>query len=225
MIERIVKDGYNSSIFEGARFCGKYEIPYLGNTDVLTPKDMIPFEKRHLIKDKKGVYIHFYMKDESFIQVIRHPEKYIDELNEFEGIITPDNSIYRNMMLGQQIMNTIYNRGIGFYYKKHGLKVIPNVRWGDKRTYEFCFEGLEKGAVYSISTYGCIRSKKDKEHFKNGLEEFIRRLKPKKILVHGAMPSIIFDDYKGLTEFVHYEDRLTRVHRKYNKLSQESEVA
>lgn len=72
------------------------------------------------------------------------------------------------------------------------------------------------GGIYCISTHGCIKRKVDKHYFRQGLEEFIKRLKPKKVLVHGAMPEDIFRKYIGEIEFVHYPSYTSRVFAEVN---------
>lgn len=103
------------------------------------------------------------------------------------------------------------NRAIGVYFQNNGLKVIPNVRWGDDRTFEFAFDGLVPNGIYSISTWGCIGTKEDKNRFKEGLREMIKRLNPNKILVHGNMPDYIFSEFNGRVEFINYESWTSRV--------------
>ncbi|EHR31820.1 hypothetical protein HMPREF9709_01809 [Helcococcus kunzii ATCC 51366] len=76
------------------------------------------------------------------------------------------------------------------------------------------FDGLEMGGIYCISTHGCIERKVDQHYFKQGLEEFIEKLKPKKVLVHGEMPEDIFRKYIDKAEIVHYPSYTSRVFAK-----------
>lgn len=92
--------------------------------------------------------------------------------------------------------------------------MIPNVRWGDERTYKrlistelpFAFLGLEKCGIYSIGTYGCCKTSEYKHHLREGLRSFIEEIEPKIILVYGAMPDSIFGEFKKDVQFVHYDD-------------------
>ena len=102
---------------------------------------------------------------------------------------------------------------LGVYYQNNGIKVIPNVRWGDSRSYEFCFEGLEKEGTYAIGSYGQIKKKENLYYFEKGLEEFFKRLNPKKVYVYGTMPDSIFDKYKSRTELIPIEPYTSKVHR------------
>ena len=37
--------------------------------------------------------------------------------------------------------------------------MTPSVNWGDESTFDFCFEGIEKGSVVAVST--CMASEHD----------------------------------------------------------------
>lgn len=107
--------------------------------------------------------------------------------------------------------NTYMNRAIDVYLQNNGVKVIPNIRWGDDRIFEFAFDGLEVNGIYAVSTWGCIGIKKDKNRFKEGIREMIKRLNPNKILVHVDMPVCIFGEFKGQVEFINYKSWTSRV--------------
>jgi hypothetical protein len=108
------------------------------------------------------------------------------------------------MPLVLQITNTYFNRAVGHYFQTKGLKVIPNIRWSTKKSFDFCFDGADEKGIVSISTHGCIKSIESKYHFRQGLEQMLIRLKPKTVLVHGWMPDEIFKDYLKETEFRNY---------------------
>lgn len=198
-----VDDGYSSYLVDGATFAGKYEIPELLRQEIDIPKGMIPFDKRH--KENKDFAVHFYMHDKTFRQVIKHAERYVGELKEFACVISPDCSLYRDMPLCLQITNTYMNHAVGFFFQKQGIKVIPNVRWGDERSYEFCFVGVPKNGMVSISTHGCIHSDENKHYFRIGLERMLLEVRPKIVLVHGPMPDEVFKDMLPKANFVHFD--------------------
>ena len=211
MSKTIIDDGYSSYLVEGATFIGKYQIPSLPKHDeILIPKDMIPFDKRNVVKEK-DLAIDFYMHDVTFRQILTSTSKYLDELSRFAAVISPDCSLYRDMPLCLQITNTYMNRAVGFYLQKHGVYVIPNVRWGDKRSFEFCFQGLPTNDIVCISTHGCIKGEENKYYFKLGLEEMLIVLKPQVVLVHGSVPDEVFSDFLSETKFVHYESYISKM--------------
>jgi hypothetical protein len=91
------------------------------------------------------------------------------------------------------------------YLQKQGIKVIPNVRWGDERSFEFCFDGVPKNNIVSVSTHGCIHSNENKHYFRIGLEAMLKEVRPKIVLVHGEMPEEVFTGLLDSANFVHYD--------------------
>lgn len=211
MSKTIIDDGYSSYLVEGATFVGKYQIPALPKHDkILIPKDMIPFDKRNVVKEK-DLALNFYMHDVKFKQVLTSTSKYLDELSRYTAVISPDCSLYRDMPLCLQITNTYMNRAVAFYLQRHGVYVIPNVRWGDERSFEFCFQGLSINDIVSISTHGCIQGYENKYYFRLGLEQMLKVLKPQVVLVYGYMPDEVFSNFLSQAKFVHYPSYISKV--------------
>lgn len=211
MSKTIIDDGYSSYLVDGATFVGKYQIPSIPKHDeILIPKDMIPFDKRNVVKER-DLAIDFYMHDVTFRQILTSTSKYLAELSRFTAVISPDCSLYRDMPLCLQITNTYMNRAVGFYLQKHGVYVIPNVRWGDERSFEFCFQGLPTNDIVCISTHGCIKSEENRYYFRLGLEEMLNVLKPQVVLVHGPMPDEVFSDFLDEMMFVHYQSYISKM--------------
>ena len=100
------------------------------------------------------------------------------------------------MPLVMQLWNIYRSRAIGCWLQINGIKVIPNVRFGDERTYHCCCDGLPKQSVIAIGTHGTIKNSLDREIFINGLEVVIRKLKPITIVIYGSAPESIFSKYK-----------------------------
>lgn len=217
-MKTIVDDGFAPYLVKGAKFAGKYQIPILLKQKISLPKDfdLVAFNERKNAKNKKHKSIHFYMHDIMFKQVITSTKRYINDFKEYGYVITPDCSLYLDQPLCLQIVNTYLNRAVGFFLQQNGIKVIPNIRWGDERTYEFCFEGAPKNYIISVSTLGCIRSYEEKYYFKKGLKEAIRVLKPKIIIVHGAAPKEVFKEFMKQTKFIFFESSTSRRRRKQN---------
>jgi hypothetical protein len=177
------------------------------------PTDIIPFEKAKKAVNRRA-YVHFYMHDKYFSDILTSTTKYLDLLKQFDGVITPDCS----MLIGQapclQQTNTYFNRAVGFYLQKQGIPVIPNIRWSDESSFSYCFLGVPVNDKVAISTHGCIRSNAQKEMFRKGLYEMLSVLTPKDVIVHGYMPEVVFDEYKKFTNFHRYASQFERTHIK-----------
>jgi len=214
MKKTILDDGFHQYLTEGANFIippGIPELMELHNAQV--PRDIIPFEKAKKATNKRA-YVHFYMHDKYFSDVLTSTSKYLDLLKQFDGVITPDCS----MLIGQvpciQQVNTYFNRAVGFFLQKHGIPVIPNVRWSDESSFEYCFLGVPVNDIIAVSTHGCIRSNNQKEIFRRGLYAALSKLTPHDVVVHGYMPQSVFGEYEQFTRFHRYASQFERTHNK-----------
>lgn len=216
--QTVIDDGFRADLVRSAEFKGIFEIPYINPPKkIILPNDTIPFSLMDRTKDYSE-FVVFYEHDIKFADIIMATDEYLDDLKNFPGVVSPDCSLYRDMPLVLQIANTYMNRAIGHYLQMHGINVIPNVRWGDERSYttsvlpeRFAFIGLPKHSIVSIGTYGCIQSRENKRYFREGLVAMLDELEPEYVLVYGSMPDAIFGDLKDRTTFVHYKDWTSKV--------------
>lgn len=188
-------DVFKSKLVDGAQFSERYEFPLLKQA-ACKPRRAIPFDKASKSKGEHEQWVHFYIHDRNFECVWNNPTQYLDMLKRFEGVITPDFSLYREMPLAMQIWNTYRNRAMGYWMQSNGISIVPNVRWGDERTYHFAFEGLPIGGTLAISTNGCIQKKLERYYFKKGLAQMVKELSPKTIINYSYTPDDIFEEYR-----------------------------
>ena len=144
MKKTILDDGFHNYLVEGASFVGSPGIPSLMNLkNIQIPKGLIPFEKIKHTTNKRQ-YVHFYMHDKFFADVLTTTKKYVDLLKEFDGVISPDCT----MLIGQSPCllqtNTYFNRAVGFYLQRQGIPVIPNIRWSDEIALNIVFLESQK---------------------------------------------------------------------------------
>ena len=143
-------DVFKSGLVEGASFSPVYEFPLVKQT-VFKPMKAIPFDKA-ISSTKYDHWIHFYIHDRQFERIWNNPKQYLAFLKRFQGVITPDFSLYRDLPLAMQIWNTYRNRAVAYWLQSNGVNIVPNIRWGDERTYSFAFEGIEnKGVLYRLA--------------------------------------------------------------------------
>ena len=160
-------------------------------------------------------WVHFYQHDYKFERIWNQPSKYLNVLKDFSGVITPDFSLYRELPLAMQIWNTYRNRAIAYWLQSNGVNIVPNIRWGDERTYDFAFEGIEQGGTVAVSTNGCIQDKKDRFYFINGLLKLIKILKPDVIVNYSCTPDDIFEQCKDYgVEIIQIENYAITIRKK-----------
>lgn len=168
---------------ENFKMVGKYDIP-------LIKKQNIDLEKIELLNfnnikynDIKNINktIQFFTYDYRFDYVYTHPYLAIEKLKQYYCLLSPDYSLYTNMSLSVQIKNTFKNRWCGAFFQSMGLKVIPTIEWSDERSFDFCFDGIEKGSIVAVSTYGKKHCEKE---FMKGYDEMLKRIEPSAIICY-----------------------------------------
>ena len=210
----IIDDGFQQRLTERATLVGAPGIPMLMDLhNAQVPRDMIPFGKARKCPDKRK-YIHFYMHDREFSRVLTATDHYIDLLKLYDGVITPDCTLLIGQSPCLQQTNTYMNRAVGFYLQKNGIPVIPNIRWSDESSFEYCFLGVPLGSMVCVSTHGCITSREERRMFKTGMSAMLDAIHPKVVLVHGFMPESIFGEFSGQIEFYRYASQFERTHVK-----------
>ncbi|MBO4497763.1 MAG: DUF4417 domain-containing protein [Lachnospiraceae bacterium] len=214
----VITDGCNPELVSGADFDGAFEIPVIKKpSKIMVPKGMVPFSKMDRVEPEKFAVCEYEM-DREFADLLRYTDKYIPEIRKYQAFVSPDASLYWDMPFAAQVVNKYRSNAIGYYFQKKGIYVIPNVRWGDERTYttkvfpeKLAFLGVEKHSIVSIGSYGIVKKKEEKKHFKAGLEAMLETLEPETVLVYGSMPEEVFQEYLNYTEFVKYPDWTTYI--------------
>ena len=216
-IENLVDEGFRVSLVEWAFFDGVFEIPHIPGPDkTVIPKGMVPFSLRNH-SDNFEDFVCFYEHDIKFREILTNTENCVEDLKRFPGIVSPDCSLYIDAPLCVQIADIYLNRAIGYYLQQQGIYVVPNIRWGDERTYtsdylgeKVAFQGVDKHSIVSVGTSGQIQSSEAKRYFREGLVEMLNELEPEVVLVYGSMPEKIFGDLKDRTHFIAFPDWMTR---------------
>ena len=198
------KDVFNAFLVENANYAGKEEIPIINPYSGTLPEKMVLFSKRHQI-EKELSWLCFYEDDYKFEKIWRNPKLHLETFSKFKGIILPDFSLFRDMPYNVQVNNIYRSRAIGSWLQSLGISVIPNIRWGDARTYDIACLGVSKNNVIAVGSHGQMKDLDDKRHFINGLDYVVEKLRPITILVYGALPDDVFDWYRiqGIN-IVHY---------------------
>lgn len=204
-------DVFRSFLVEDADYEGYIELPKIKTSNFI-PEQLVPFSKAMSKSwNDFDCWVMFYEHDVKFERLWNNPKKYLEKLKKFKGVISPDFSLYRNMPLVMQQWNTYRSRALAVWLQNNGIEVIPNVRFNDERTYNFCFAGIEKFKTIAVGTHGCIKNKIDKDYFEKGLAELVKRLSPKTIIVYGAAPDDIFKVYKDAgIEIISFESEFSK---------------
>lgn len=206
------KDVFNSFLVALACYCGVFEFPRIYPCYDI-PNRLISFSKSISCKDYDQ-WVHFFEDDYLFERIWRNPKRYLENLKKYNGVILPDFSVYRDMPYVMQLWNIYRSRAIGCWLQANGVKVIVDVRFGDKRTFRCACDGVSKHCVIAIGTHGTLKNRKDRRIFVAGLEEIVKILQPKVIVVYGCAPDAIFSKYKekGI-RIVHFDSAFATSHK------------
>lgn len=188
-----------------------WQMPIIEN-DNFIPSDLIGFNYAKS-NENKNCGIHFYVDDYQFERVWNYPEKYVDVLEQYECILSPDFSLYLDMPMPMKIWNIYRSRLVGQYFQSRGIKVIPTISWAEKDTFSFCFKGIPKGSIVSISTIGVKQDPNALEIWRAGVDEMIKQIEPKTILVYGGKLDY---DYKDI-EVYYFDNKVTENWQKENE--------
>lgn len=207
------KDVFRAFLVQNASYDGDLEIPCIDPQNKI-PKNVIAFSKAINSNDYTS-WIHFYEDDAAFERLWNNPRKYLPILKRFEGVISPDFSLYRDMPLVMQQWNIYRSRAIAHWLQENGISVIANVRWGDERTFAASCLGVPNKSIISIGSHGCIKLISERNYFISGLNYVVNTLNPRIIIVYGSAPDYIFEKYKNIgIKIIQFDSEYMSTHRK-----------
>ncbi len=179
--QNILNLGYAQ--FEGV---GKYDFPQLDSVSVENLED-IPLQGFNFAlkeQNPRKVGVHFFLHDYQFERVWNYPDRYIELLQRFAFVLSPDFSQYQDMPSACRIYNMYRNRWCARYWQDHNIAVIPTVSWSDNASLEYCLDGIPKHSTIAISTMGDGRWGNYAD-LKSKWPYIIGNLQPTKILLYG----------------------------------------
>ena len=166
-----------------------YGMPMMQATQTVGDK-FLRFADWKEVSDYENYIAHFFYDDYKFIAAWREPEKYIDRLRQFKAVVSPDFSVYTDFPRALQILACYRRQWCGAYWQSLGIDVIPDVIWGDRKSYDYCFDGVPKHSTVAVSSVGVKLDKDwncDEGIFIQGYEEMLKRLEPTTILFYGDL--------------------------------------
>ena len=185
-----------------------YGFPAISATQTVGDK-MIRFCDWKEVDDPENYIAHFYYDDYKFISAWREPDKYIDRLSRFKAVVAPDFSLYTDFPIALQILSCYRRQWCAAYWQSLGLDVIPDVVWGEKKSFDFCFDGIPKHSTVAVSTVGVKRDKDwnnaTDSLFRDGYNAMLERLEPTTILFYGDMIEGLEGNIVKIPSF--YEER------------------
>lgn len=185
-------DIFHSNYYVGATYIGDFEMPVIQGTDKV-PQSLIRFsDSKSRKRNDPDAWVVPYEPDIKLRPFWNNAHKYMDRLLEHPGIVSWDLSMYLSMPFALQQWNCFRNRLLGSLYERCGGVCIPNIRPTDHRSFAYAFDGLPTEATVSMGTLGALRTPQEKTIFTSYVDETVKRLRPKNIVVYGNAPDDVF---------------------------------
>lgn len=187
---------------------GQYEIPVIKPEQYEPVDRWIGFNEVKTFKmNKEDTGIHFFVDDYQFERIWGRWKYYAPKLSEFSAVMTPDWSYFNEWPFAARLWNHYRKHYIGAYLQWKGVKVYPTICWGNKASYDWCFDGEPVGGTVCVSSVGTQKDKSNKLGFLRGYEAMCERLQPETIIFYGKIPS------ECMGNIVHVEDFGSRLRR------------
>lgn len=167
---------------------GKYDIPVI-YPEEYTPVEWVRFHDARTMTKCKKYGIHFFENDYHFQNIWVRREKYQHMFLRFGAVMSPGFSTYIDWPFMVQLWNHYRRHLIGAWMQDIGCKVYPTILWGDKRSYDFCFDGEPRGATVCVSSVGLMKDKELKRMFIDGYQRMMEELYPETIIFYGIIPN------------------------------------
>ncbi len=189
---------------------GIYDLPIIKKQEIDLNKVKLMSYSNTKYQDNRNKLktIHFFIHDYRFEYLYSNPMFVAEKLKQYYCLLSPDFSLYTDMPLLLQMYNTFKNRWCGAYWQSLGLKVIPTISWSEERSFDFCFDGIEKGSVVAISTHG---NNKSKEKFLKGYNKMLEKIEPSAIICYGKPFSEMTKDNLIVFPYKHCEGKEIRL--------------
>ena len=170
--------------------------------DEFDVKELIPYR----VDSNRNGTAHFFLDDYRFERCWKNADSQIEELKKYDGVLSPDFSMYTNYPEAFQIWQVYRNRWCAAYWQSKGIKVIPTISWSYKSSYKYAFLGIPKNSVVAIGTVGVLNDKNAEKLFMQGFKEMLKQLNPKRILIYGNKLTEL-EKYKNLQWFEPYTNK------------------
>lgn len=173
---------------------GAYDIPVIAPTSEPDVTEWIPFND--LSKPFKATQgIHMFVDDYRMKRLWAQPDRYLAILELAGCVASPDFSIYQDTPEALNIYCHYMKHWLAAYWQSYGIKVIPTMGWGTKKSFSWCFDGEPQNATVIVSSIGWGKEK-DISGFMRGYDAMLEKLNPSKILFYGQ----VFDECEGNIE-------------------------
>ena len=132
-------------------------------------------------------WLHFYEEDEKCKIYTEGLAPYLDHIKKFAGAVSLDRSNgWNDDLEDQKNMNQV-NENSRKVFAKNGIPFVTNVRFGDAKSYSFCFQNIPQKSVLFVGSHGTQSYADFKVVLLAGVEAVIKWLHPRALLIYGVV--------------------------------------
>lgn len=188
-----VRTLFLSYLIEGAQRTTPDGYPIIEKWMVATepPKEVFQWDCRRKVEDPKTTAMSFYCRDEKFTPILNNPKRYVETLSKYACVIGVDSSPYDNMPLVVQKSQIYTNLAMTYFFGKHGIKIIPNVRLGNDDTIGM-LDAIPKQCLIAVGTNGFTKKIENRKIFRDQISIIVDVLQPTGIIVYGPAHDYVF---------------------------------
>ena len=183
---------------------GDYDIPEIRPVyQMPNVEEWIGFN--YVLSDKKpqGKGVHFFVDDYQFERIWNNPSAYIEKLQQYECVLSPDFSPFGDMPLATQIFNHYRKHWVAAYWQQYGITVIPTIRAStDERSLKWYLDGEPKDGIVAYSSMWIREDRPQIYEFSaKEYQTMIDTLHPKKVLVYGKIFDFMGENAERIETF------------------------
>ena len=179
---------FKAFLFDGALLAGDFGFPQLKPSYGM-PKNPLSFVECRTKRRLDNRWLHFFAEDFNFECVWNNPKAYLKLFKRFEGVISPDFSLYGDLPRAYRIWNCYRIRALAWWLQDKGVNILSSVSWtADKADFDWCFDGLPEGGNVAVSANGCYFNQYSRGYFVQGFDAMIERLHPCTVYAVGYLP-------------------------------------
>lgn len=179
---------------------------------IFIPNDDFSLAQKIEIKTKTNGILYYFSYDSTQNRLIHNPLADRKLHSKFYAVCSPDFSADSSncfpIFNEANILKARINASL--WQSECGESVILTLIWGDKSTYKYAFDCVEKGSVCAVSHQGV----KDEEIFREGLATAIDKIQMENICWLGDVPTYVTKFY-DIARIVKMQPRreLLRLHK------------
>lgn len=167
-------------------YAGRWEMPIVKASHA-EPTGLVPFTlaMRHDCT-AFDCHVHFHEDDYRFERLWRDPQRYVQRLKQFKGVIMPEYSTCIDFPKPLKMWNSYRNHLLAAWLQEQGIDVIPCAR--HQPGCPWLLDGIPRRSTIAICGRGLMKDPAERRRFLRDVRATVDRLDPTLIVYYGSKP-------------------------------------